>query len=62
MDVFEERPRLLDWRKRIEASVGRELFHEAHARILNDKELRAIQVDPALKAQLKPMLLRMVKS
>ncbi|KAJ6659090.1 hypothetical protein lerEdw1_019393 [Lerista edwardsae] len=62
VDVFEERPRLLDWRKRIEASVGRELFHEAHARVLNDKELRNIQVDPALKAQLKPMLLRMVKS
>ncbi|XP_066465673.1 glutathione S-transferase theta-1-like [Tiliqua scincoides] len=61
MNVFEGRPKLLDWRKRVEASVGKDLFHEAHARILNEKELRSIQVDPALKAQLKPMFLRMLK-
>lgn len=60
-DVFEGRPKLQEWRKRVEVTLGKELFLEAHARILNPQELRSISVDPPLKAQMKPALLKMLK-
>ncbi|KAJ7309732.1 hypothetical protein JRQ81_007795 [Phrynocephalus forsythii] len=50
-----------EWRKRVEVTLGKELFLEAHARILNPQELRSISVDPSLKAQMKPALLKMLK-
>ncbi|XP_053135192.1 glutathione S-transferase theta-1-like [Hemicordylus capensis] len=60
-DIFEEWPKLQEWRRRIEVAVGKELFQDAHARILNPQELRNISIDPALKVQMKPMLLKMLK-
>uniref|UniRef100_H9GJT1 glutathione transferase n=1 Tax=Anolis carolinensis TaxID=28377 RepID=H9GJT1_ANOCA len=60
-DSFEGRPRLQEWRKRVELTLGKELFLEAHGRILNAQELRNIAIDPPLKAQMKPMLLKMLK-
>uniref|UniRef100_A0ABM5F259 glutathione transferase n=2 Tax=Pogona vitticeps TaxID=103695 RepID=A0ABM5F259_9SAUR len=60
-DVLEGRPKLQEWRKRVEVTLGKELFAEAHARILNPQELRSISVDPPLKAQMKPAILKMLK-
>ncbi|XP_063000478.1 glutathione S-transferase theta-1-like [Elgaria multicarinata webbii] len=60
-DIFEGRPKLQEWRKRVEVTLGKELFMEAHSRILNTQELQNISIDPALKAQMKPMLLKMLK-
>ncbi|XP_042298591.1 glutathione S-transferase theta-1-like isoform X2 [Sceloporus undulatus] len=60
-DVFDGRPKLLEWRKRVEMALGKELFMEAHARILNAQELKNITIDPPLKAQMKPVLLKMLK-
>ncbi|KAF7239793.1 Glutathione S-transferase theta-1 [Varanus komodoensis] len=60
-DVFEGRPKLQEWCKRVEVALGKELFMEAHSRILNTQELRNISIDPPLKAQMKPILLKMLK-
>uniref|UniRef100_A0A8C8VIQ8 glutathione transferase n=1 Tax=Pelusios castaneus TaxID=367368 RepID=A0A8C8VIQ8_9SAUR len=60
-DIFEDRPKLLEWRSRVEEAVGKELFQEAHKMILNIKELRNIQVDPHLKEHLAPVLMKMLK-
>ncbi|NXN93594.1 GSTT1 transferase, partial [Rhinopomastus cyanomelas] len=60
-DVFEDRPRLLEWRRRVEDAVGRELFFQAHEMILNVKELRNIQIDPQLKEHLAPVFMKMLK-
>ncbi|KAI1232911.1 hypothetical protein IHE44_0006093 [Lamprotornis superbus] len=53
-DIFEDRPRLREWRRRVEDAVGKELFFQAHEMILNIKELSNIQIDPQLKEQLAP--------
>uniref|UniRef100_A0A8C0EM30 glutathione transferase n=1 Tax=Bubo bubo TaxID=30461 RepID=A0A8C0EM30_BUBBB len=39
-DIFEDRPRLMEWRRRVEDAVGKELFFQAHEMILSVKELR----------------------
>ncbi|NXQ93149.1 GSTT1 transferase, partial [Sagittarius serpentarius] len=38
-DLFEERPKLAEWRRRVEEAVGKQLFQEAHEGILNSKNL-----------------------
>lgn len=60
-DIFEDRPRLREWRRRVEDAVGKELFFQAHEMILNIKELSNIQIDPQLKEQLAPVLMKMLK-
>ncbi|XP_075574750.1 glutathione S-transferase theta-1 isoform X1 [Pelecanus crispus] len=60
-DIFEDRPRLMEWRRRVEDAVGKELFFQAHEMILNIKELSNIQVDPQLKEHLAPVLMKMLK-
>ncbi|XP_026538666.1 glutathione S-transferase theta-1-like [Notechis scutatus] len=60
-DILEGRPKLQEWRKRVELTLGKELFMEAHNRILNPQELKSIVIDPPLKAQMKPLLLKMLK-
>ncbi|XP_053224820.1 glutathione S-transferase theta-1-like isoform X1 [Podarcis raffonei] len=60
-ETFEGRPKLQEWRKRVEVFLGKELFAEAHARILNNQEMRNMTIDPSLKVQLKPFLLKMMK-
>ncbi|EOA98343.1 Glutathione S-transferase theta-1, partial [Anas platyrhynchos] len=59
-DIFEDRPRLMEWRRRVEEAVGKELFFQAHEMILNIKELSNIQIDPQLKEHLAPMLMKML--
>ncbi|XP_055560729.1 glutathione S-transferase theta-1 isoform X2 [Falco biarmicus] len=60
-DVFEDRPRLMEWRRRVEDAVGKELFFQAHEMILNIKEVSNIQIDPQLKEHLAPVLMKMLK-
>ncbi|KAM9260001.1 glutathione S-transferase theta-1 isoform 2-T2 [Cariama cristata] len=60
-DIFEDRPRLMEWRRRVEDAVGKELFFQAHEIILNIKELSNIQIDPQLKEHLAPVLMKMLK-
>ncbi|XP_053862245.1 glutathione S-transferase theta-1-like isoform X1 [Malaclemys terrapin pileata] len=60
-DIFEDRPKLSEWRNRVEEAVGKELFQEAHEIILNIKELSNIQIDPQLKEHLAPVLRKMMK-
>ncbi|KAJ7309725.1 hypothetical protein JRQ81_007788 [Phrynocephalus forsythii] len=60
-DIFKDRPKLVAWRDRVEAALGKELFLQAHQLVLNVKQLSAIQVDPGLKEQLAPALLKMMK-
>ncbi|XP_070618067.1 glutathione S-transferase theta-1-like isoform X1 [Erythrolamprus reginae] len=60
-DILEGRPKLQEWRKRVELTLGKELFLEAHSRILNTQELRSIIIDPPLKTQMKPLLLKLLK-
>lgn len=45
----------------MELTLGKDLFMEAHNRILNPQELKSIIIDPPLKAQMKPLLLKMLK-
>ncbi|XP_053135191.1 glutathione S-transferase theta-1-like [Hemicordylus capensis] len=60
-DIFEDRPKLVAWRDRVEEAIGKELFMQAHGMILNIKELSTIQISPQLKEQLAPVLLKMMK-
>uniref|UniRef100_A0A8D2P8H8 glutathione transferase n=1 Tax=Zosterops lateralis melanops TaxID=1220523 RepID=A0A8D2P8H8_ZOSLA len=45
-DLFEERPKLKEWRRRVEEAVGKQLFQEAHEGIMNIKSLTADQLSP----------------
>lgn len=49
--IFESRPKLDAWRKRVEAAVGENLFQEAHAVVLKAKDMPPL--DPDLKEKLK---------
>ncbi|KAM4649213.1 glutathione S-transferase theta-1 [Amazona ochrocephala] len=60
-DIFEDRPRLMEWRRRVEDAVGKELFFQAHEMIFNIKELSNIQIHPQLKEHLAPVLMKMLK-
>uniref|UniRef100_A0A8D0AZD1 glutathione transferase n=1 Tax=Salvator merianae TaxID=96440 RepID=A0A8D0AZD1_SALMN len=60
-DIFEGRPRLTQWRKRVEEAIGKEVFLQAHELILNIHKLSTIQIDPRLKEQVAPTLLKMLQ-
>ncbi|XP_048370534.1 glutathione S-transferase theta-1-like [Sphaerodactylus townsendi] len=60
-DIFESRPKLLEWRRRVEGAVGKELFMEAHGQILNSTELKNLHIDGPMKAHMKPLLMKMLK-
>lgn len=55
-DLFEERPKLKEWRRRVEEAVGKQLFQEAHEGIMNIKSLTADQLSPELKESFKQHL------
>ncbi|NWR76256.1 GSTT1 transferase, partial [Centropus unirufus] len=38
-NLFEDKPRLAEWRERVEEAVGKQLFQEAHEGILNIKNV-----------------------
>ncbi|XP_043354304.1 glutathione S-transferase theta-1-like [Dermochelys coriacea] len=58
---FEGWPKLLAWGSQVEEAVGKELFQEVHERILNAQDLRNVQIDPQMKKEMKPLLLKMLK-
>ncbi|XP_027569979.1 glutathione S-transferase theta-1-like isoform X2 [Pipra filicauda] len=57
-NLFEERPKLAEWRRRVEEAVGKELFQEAHEGIMNIKNLTADQFAPELLESFKQQLLK----
>ncbi|XP_048199509.1 glutathione S-transferase theta-3-like [Perognathus longimembris pacificus] len=52
--VFESRPKLAAWRRRVEAAVGEDLFQEAHAVVLKAKDMPPLE--PTLKEAFKHSL------
>ncbi|KAH1180221.1 hypothetical protein KIL84_009057 [Mauremys mutica] len=60
-NIFEGWPKLVTWRSQVEEAVGKELFQEAHEWILNAQDLRKVQIDPQMKEEMKPQLLKMLK-
>lgn len=52
--MFQNRPKLAAWYKRVEAAVGEDLFQEAHAAIMKAKDLPP--ADTAMKEKLKPLV------
>ncbi|KAM4649211.1 glutathione S-transferase theta-2B isoform 1-T1 [Amazona ochrocephala] len=59
-DLFEERPKLAAWRRRVEEAVGKQLFQEAHEGILNAKNLTVDMIAPETLEQFKQQLLKQV--
>ncbi|XP_031448202.1 glutathione S-transferase theta-2B [Phasianus colchicus] len=59
-DLFEERPQLAEWRRRVEEAVGKQLFQEAHEEILNAKNVTADKIAPELREHFKQQLLKQV--
>uniref|UniRef100_A0A8C4VTW7 glutathione transferase n=1 Tax=Gopherus evgoodei TaxID=1825980 RepID=A0A8C4VTW7_9SAUR len=60
-NTFEGWAKLGTWGSQVEEAVGKELFQEAHEWILNAQDLRKIQIDPQMKEEMKPQLLKMLK-
>ncbi|NXJ14266.1 GSTT1 transferase, partial [Odontophorus gujanensis] len=59
-DLFEERPKLAEWRRRVEEAVGKQIFQEAHEEILNARNVTADKIAPELREHLKQQLLKQV--
>uniref|UniRef100_A0A8C2TBQ6 glutathione transferase n=1 Tax=Coturnix japonica TaxID=93934 RepID=A0A8C2TBQ6_COTJA len=59
-DLFAERPKLAEWRRRVEEAVGKQLFQEAHEEILNAKSVTADKIAPELREHFKQQLLKQV--
>ncbi|XP_060699861.1 glutathione S-transferase theta-1-like [Hemiscyllium ocellatum] len=45
LDPLEGRPKLMEWRERVTRAVGKGLFHEAHEKLMKEKELFKL-IDP----------------
>ncbi|KAL8180668.1 UNVERIFIED_CONTAM: hypothetical protein K2H54_030717 [Gekko kuhli] len=60
-DVFEGRPKMAAWRRRVEEAIGKDLFLEAHEPILKPKDKTAESLPPEVKEQLKQNLLKYLK-
>lgn len=50
----------MEWRKRVEEAVGKQLFQEAHEEIMNSKNLTADQFAPEMMENFKQQLLKQV--
>nr|DBA23026.1 TPA: hypothetical protein GDO54_013988 [Pyxicephalus adspersus] len=57
IEVFENKPALAAWKKRVEDAIGAELFKEAHEKIQHAKNLQSMPPPPELKERLKARLL-----
>uniref|UniRef100_A0A674JCS8 glutathione transferase n=1 Tax=Terrapene triunguis TaxID=2587831 RepID=A0A674JCS8_9SAUR len=57
-DIFEGWPKLVTWHSQVEEAVGKELFQEVHEWILNAQDLRKVQIDPQMKEEMKPKMLK----
>ncbi|GCC44223.1 hypothetical protein chiPu_0028068, partial [Chiloscyllium punctatum] len=45
LDPLEGRPKLMEWGERVKREVGKELFDEAHEKLMKEKELLK-RIDP----------------
>ncbi|OCU01842.1 hypothetical protein XELAEV_18007620mg [Xenopus laevis] len=61
VNVFDERPKLADWKQRVVEAVGEEVFLEAHEGILNCKKRASEPLPPELLELLKCKLLSMIQ-
>ncbi|KAE8634603.1 hypothetical protein XENTR_v10002362 [Xenopus tropicalis] len=59
INVFDDRPKLAAWKKRVVEALGEELFLEAHEGILNAKKMASEPLAPELMEFLKSKLLSM---
>lgn len=50
----------MEWRRRVEEAVGKQLFQEAHEEIMNIKNLTADQFAPEMMENFKQQLLKQV--
>ncbi|XP_025893507.1 glutathione S-transferase theta-1-like [Nothoprocta perdicaria] len=57
-NLFEERPKLAEWRSRVEAAVGPKLFEEAHQGILKAKYMTADKIPPQVLENIKKEALK----
>ncbi|KFP24698.1 Glutathione S-transferase theta-1, partial [Colius striatus] len=57
-DLFEERPKLAEWRRRVEDAVGKQLFQEAYEGIVKAKSFTADEIAPELLEHFKHQLLK----
>ncbi|XP_068766784.1 glutathione S-transferase theta-2B [Struthio camelus] len=57
-NLFEERPKLAEWRSRVEEAVGKKLFQEAHEGILKAKNFTTDEIAPELMEHFKHQLLK----
>ncbi|XP_066465872.1 glutathione S-transferase theta-1-like [Tiliqua scincoides] len=60
-DIFEGRPKLAAWRRRVEDKVGKDLVLEAHKPLLQPENVAVDQLPPATKEQLTQSLLKYVQ-
>ncbi|XP_075067217.1 glutathione S-transferase theta-1-like [Mixophyes fleayi] len=60
--VFEQRPKLRAWKRRIEEALGSELFKEAHDDLLQIKEQQLSCLSPEAKEQFRSRLLLFTNS
>ncbi|KAM7418330.1 hypothetical protein PAMA_015787 [Pampus argenteus] len=58
IDVFEGRPKLSAWRDRVQDAIGKELFDDAHQRILGAQE-SVKEMDSSKMQSFKPRILKM---
>ncbi|XP_068098609.1 glutathione S-transferase theta-1-like [Hyperolius riggenbachi] len=57
IEVFESRPKLLEWKQRVVDAIGPQLFQEAHEKLLNMKtNMQNVQIPAERKEQLKGVL------
>ncbi|XP_010602225.1 glutathione S-transferase theta-1 isoform X2 [Fukomys damarensis] len=57
--VFQGRPKLAAWHRRVEAAVGEGLFQEAHEVILKVKD--SPPADPTIKQKVMPRVLALIR-
>ncbi|KGL79187.1 Glutathione S-transferase theta-1, partial [Tinamus guttatus] len=57
-NLFEEKPKLAEWRSRVEAAVGPKLFEEAHQTILKAKYMTPDKIPPVVLEVIKSQALK----
>ncbi|XP_010215724.1 PREDICTED: glutathione S-transferase theta-1-like [Tinamus guttatus] len=59
-NLFEEKPKLAEWRSRVEAAVGPKLFEEAHQTILKAKYMTPDKIPPVVLEVIKSQALKQI--
>ncbi|CAL1583325.1 unnamed protein product [Knipowitschia caucasica] len=59
VDVFKDRPKLSAWKERVVQAVGKDLFDEAHEKIMTAREAIKM-VDPSKMEAFRPRVMRLM--